>query len=187
MIDQPATGTKPMVGTPWKEQLAALIRLRPMKWLMAGGIRLVVPSHRIGVALIAFNAEDELLLLRHVFHPETPWGLPGGWLARHESPAEGLVREMREETNLTVTVGPPAYIAHQAGPSHLYMAYLGWVQPGPVTLSNEILEARWFPLSELPQPEHPFTRPAALAARSLLSIYSSPAEFADRTNLGDNK
>ncbi len=188
MTDQSATSPQPTVGTPWKEQLAALIRLQPVKWLMAGGVRLVVPSHRIGVALVAFNEEDELLLLRHVFHPETPWGLPGGWLGRHESPADGLVRELREETGLTVTIGPPALVTHQPGPSHLIMAYLGTVQPGPITLSAEILEARWFALSDLPAGTHPFTRQAARAAQPLRQLGRRPSsELAALTNLGDNR
>lgn len=188
MIDQPATRIKPIVGTPWKEQLAALIRYQPFRWLMAGGVRLVVPSHRLGVALVAFNSEDELLLLRHVFHPDVPWGLPGGWLGRNESPTGGLIRELREETGLAVTVGPPVVVAHHQDPSHMVMVYLGWVQPGPVTLSAEILEARWFPLGHLPQPQHPLTQHAIQAAQPLRAIYPRPAfGVADPADLGDNR
>lgn len=188
MINQPATSTKPAAGTPWKEQLAALIRHQPFRWLMAGAVRLVVPSHRIGVALVAFNAEGEVLLLRHVFHPEIPWGLPGGWLTRNENPVAGLIREVREETGLEATVGPPALIAHRKNPSHLAMAYLGWVKPGPLTLSAEILEARWFSLSDLPQPEHPLTRQAASAAEPLRALHPRPMTgLAAQSDLGDNK
>lgn len=187
MIDQMATSAKPTVGTPWKEQLAALIRHQPFKWLMASGIRLFVPGHRVGVALVAFNAEDEVLLLRHVFHPETPWGLPGGWLGRNESPAEGVARELREETGLSAIIGPPALVKHRKGPSHLIMAYLGWVEPGPVKLSAEILELRWFQPAQLPTPVLPFTRQAIQAAQSMARAYLQPVpSLAASSNLGDN-
>lgn len=185
MINQSATNTPAAVGTPWKEQLAALVRHRPFNWLLAGAVRLVVPSHRIGVALVAFNAEDELLLLRHVFHPQVPWGLPGGWLNRNEAPADGLARELREETGLRATIGPPLTVAHFAAPSHMVMVYLGWVEPGPVKLSAEILEARWFALSQLPRPEHPLTRQAVRAAQKVRPLF--PAPLATSPNLVDNR
>jgi ADP-ribose pyrophosphatase YjhB (NUDIX family) len=188
MTNQLATNTIATVGTPWKEQLAGLIRRRPFPWLMASGVRLLVPGHRIGVALVAFNAEDELLLLRHVFHPHIPWGLPGGWLGRNEDPAHGLVRELREETGLKATIGPPLIVRRRSGPSHMIMVFLGWVAPGPVTLSNEILEACWFPLSQLPRPEHPLTRQAVRAASTVRRIFPEPApELAVKPNLEDNR
>lgn len=188
MIDQPATSTQLTAGTPWKEQLAALIRLQPMRWMMALGIRLFVPGHRVGVALVAFNTRDELLLLRHVFHPDIPWGLPGGWLGRNESPTDGLIRELREEIGLAATIGPPALIVRGQQPTHMVMIYLGWVESGTMKLSTEILEARWFPLSQLPQPTHSLTRRSVEAAQSLRSVYPRPTTWvADSTVLADNR
>lgn len=188
MIDQSAITATQRTGSQWKEQLAALIRLQPVKWLMAGGVRVVVPGHRIGLALVAFNDEDEVLMLRHVFHPDIPWGLPGGWLERNESPTDGLRRELREETGLRATIGPVALVTRRRTPAHLVMAYLGWVVPGPLTLSNEILEARWFPLSELPQPGHPFTQQAIDAARPLRALYPQPIEgLAALSHVEDNR
>jgi hypothetical protein len=41
---------------------------------------------------------------------------------------------------------------HNLTPPHIGIAYLGQINGGTVTLSNEIIEARWFPLDSLPAP-----------------------------------
>ena len=118
---------------------------------MIGGILLIVPKRRLGVNLVPLNADGQVLLLRHVFHPHIPWGLPGGWLGRGESPASGALREFQEETGLTAVLGPVIHVEHGVQPDHVGIAYLGYVQPGPVALSSEILAAKWFTVDRLPR------------------------------------
>lgn len=151
----------------WKEGLARFIRRRPFNGLLAWGVRLTVPRQRVGVGLVTFNENEEILLLRHVFRTAYPWGLPGGWLGRNESPEEGLARELREETGRELIVGPPIQTTHERSPSHIVMAYLGWLQPGPMRLNSEIIEARWFDLGRLPQPLSSFSESAIAAGLSL--------------------
>lgn len=91
----------------WKEGIARLVRRYPLNGMLAWGVRFVVPRQRVGVALITFNIDGEILLLRHVFHTAIPWGLPGGWLGRNEAPEDGLIRELREEIGLDLSLGPP--------------------------------------------------------------------------------
>jgi ADP-ribose pyrophosphatase YjhB (NUDIX family) len=159
----------------WKEAIARLARRRPFNGLLAWGVRLVVPRQRVGVALVAFNANEEVLLLRHVFHTASSWGLPGGWLNRDEAPADGLARELREETGLGVVLGPPVLVAHEDQPPHIVLAYLGWMRPGPLRLNGEILEARWFKLDRLPRPLWPFTERAIAAGLALSRTTPRPA------------
>jgi ADP-ribose pyrophosphatase YjhB (NUDIX family) len=144
----------------WKEGVARLTQRWPFSDLMAWGVRLIVPRQRVGVALVAFNSKEEVLLLRHVFHIGTPWGLPGGWLGRNEAPADGLARELREETGRAVAIGPPIHVAYETRPPHLILAYLGWLEPGAMCFNAEIVEARWFATDELPRPLWPFTEKA---------------------------
>ena len=44
--------------------------------------------------------QGQVLLVEHVFHPYAPWGLPGGWIDRNESPSQtAVIRELQEELN----------------------------------------------------------------------------------------
>jgi 8-oxo-dGTP diphosphatase len=136
----------------WKKRLARLVRF-PLVWhMMSWGILLTVPKQRIGVAVVALDEEKRVLLLRHVFHPYVPWGLPGGWLNRNEAPEEGALRELKEETGLSAEIGPPLLISSGTSPSHTSIVYRAALQPGKMKLSSEILEAGWFAIADLPKP-----------------------------------
>jgi ADP-ribose pyrophosphatase YjhB (NUDIX family) len=147
-----------------KERVARLVRLPIGRQLLAGAVRLIVPRHRVGVALVVFDAEDRVLMLRHVFHPTTPWGVPGGWLDRREDPAACALRELGEETGLAARLGAAVFLSFEAVPPHVAVAYAADVIPGPLKLSAEILEAGWFPPDDLPGPLLPFVQAAIDAA-----------------------
>ena len=49
-----------------------------------------------------FDDQGRILLLEHVFRPDSGWGIPGGFLGRNEQPEEGLRRELREEIGIEV-------------------------------------------------------------------------------------
>lgn len=146
--------------------MARLVRFRLVQRLMIWGIYLTVPSQRIGVAVVALDGEGRVFMLRHVFHPTWPWGLPGGWLKRNEAPTEGALRELKEETGLTAVIGPPLLISHGTSPVHTGIAFKVDLIPGDLTLSPEIMEASWFPVEELPAPLNPFVKEAITAAQS---------------------
>ena len=147
-----------------KLRIARLVKLPLFNSLMKGAIRLVVRRHRIGVVMVVMNEEEQVLMLRHVFHPYTPWGLPGGWLNHQESPAEGVLRELKEETGLTAVLNTIILADQQPNPPHLGIAYLGYLKGGSLQLSSEIVEAGWFSIDELPSPLLPFHRDALMAA-----------------------
>ena len=88
----------------YKKRLARLMQFRFLQVLMVWGIYLFTPRHRVGVNVVVMDERQRVLLLKHVFHPQSPWGLPGGWLSRHEDPKEGVLRELREETGLTAVL-----------------------------------------------------------------------------------
>jgi ADP-ribose pyrophosphatase YjhB (NUDIX family) len=133
---------------------------------MSLAVRLLVPKQRIGVAIVGFDNNDRILMLQHVFHPSTPWGLPGGWMNRDESPADCAHRELEEETGLSAELGPIVYVSKEKIPPHIGIAYMAKIQPGPITLSSEIIEAQWYGHDTIPEPVLPFTREAILAAAS---------------------
>ena len=138
-----------------------------MQPLMRLGVKLVVPRHRVGVALVALDEEERVFLLKHVFHPVAPWGLPAGWLAKNENPADGILRELYEETGLHADLGPPISIGHHPEAKHIGIVYLATIHQAPIMLSNEIIDAKWFSLNELPDKILPFTQESIETAVSM--------------------
>ena len=46
--------------------------------------------------------QDKLLLIKRAIEPAKGfWGLPGGFIELGETPDEGAIRELKEETNLS--------------------------------------------------------------------------------------
>lgn len=81
-----------------------LIRFPFLRWGLAVGVRLFAPKNYVGVMGVVFNSDGQVLLAHHVFRPDFPWGLPGGWVERGEDPALAIQRELHEELNLKVEV-----------------------------------------------------------------------------------
>lgn len=147
--------------------MAGIVQLPLVRSVMALAVKVVVARHRAGVTLVCFNHEDQVLLLRHVFHPTMTWDLPGGWLERDESPAECALRELREETGLHAILGPVVSLTREKTPSHLGITYMGRLNGSTLeqpVLSAEILEARWFEPAALPRRIRSATRLAVESA-----------------------
>lgn len=157
----------PDVPQIWKERLARFVSNPVAQELKNWGIRVVAPRHRVGVAVVVGDGNGRVLLLRHVFHAEFPWGLPGGWLSANEDPAVGAQRELREETGLAAETMRPVFIWHETKPSHLGIVFQTTLQPRSMTLSGEILEACWFPVDSLPETATPYAQKAVAAAFGL--------------------
>jgi 8-oxo-dGTP diphosphatase len=107
----------------------------------------------VGVTGIVRAADGQVLLLRHrLWSPEGQWGFPSGFAQRGETFQETIVREVREETGLTVRVG--GLLELRSGSRYRVEAYyeaalVGGID-GLVLDDREILEARLFPLDALP-------------------------------------
>lgn len=136
----------------WKEKVAQFVEIPLIMDLMRWGISLMVPKRRVGVAVIALDENERVLMLRHVFHPRVPWGLPGGWLNRNEHPERGALRELKEETGLDAKIKYPVLISMSKIFSSINIVYRVSLLPGNINLSSEIIEADWFAVDELPSP-----------------------------------
>lgn len=146
------------------------MRLAPMRHGLRLGLSLLVPRHRVGVNLVGFDPAGRILLLKHVFHPFVPWGLPGGWLARGEAPEACLRRELAEETGQTARLGPLLLTASKPDPQHIVLIYAGFIDPAPLRISQEILAADWFSRNSLPDPLLEATRRAIDEAYRLADL-----------------
>ncbi|MFF2626920.1 NUDIX domain-containing protein [Kitasatospora griseola] len=106
----------------------------------------------VGVTGIVRDDEGRVLLLKHRLWPEgRQWGLPSGYANKGESFEETVVREVREETGLTVKVGELAYLK-SGFKLRLEVAYEAMLVGGRIEVESfEILEARWFSPDDLPE------------------------------------
>ncbi len=148
----------------WKQQMARWMQIPGAQRLMVWVIHLLVPRHLMGINLVVVNDQGQILLLKHVFHPYAPWGLPGGWLNRGEDPKECALRELREETGLTAVLDRVLVLQRSAELSQINAVYLAFAQAGTMQLSSEIMEARWFEPEALPEPLTTITRQAIVTA-----------------------
>ncbi|PJF20288.1 MAG: hypothetical protein CUN56_16925, partial [Phototrophicales bacterium] len=79
--------------------------------------------YTIGVVGVLLNEMGQVLLVEHVFHPDHPWGLPGGWNGYDEHPAGALLRELEEELQIKATIQQVLHIEKRFK-NHIDIAYL---------------------------------------------------------------
>jgi ADP-ribose pyrophosphatase YjhB (NUDIX family) len=135
-------------------------------------IRLLVGKYIVGAVALVRDAEagppGRLLLLRQP--PGVGWTLPAGLLRRAESPLQGCLRELAEESGLALTEddltpATPNAVIHHRG-RWVDVVFDAAVPASTARLQvdgAEVLEAAWHRLDSLPPLTH--------ATARLLSYY----------------
>ena len=138
-------------------------------WRAAGPLQgwlawLLHAKFGVGVTGVVRAGDGRVLLLRHrLWPPEGQWGFPSGFAQRGETFQETIVREVREETGLTVRVGRLLDLRNGSPyrAEAYYEAVLVGGLDGLVLDEREILEARLFTLDDLPRNMPPLHRDLA--------------------------
>jgi 8-oxo-dGTP pyrophosphatase MutT (NUDIX family) len=107
-----------------------------------------------GITGVIRSDDGRLLLLRHRLWPASrQWGFPTGYANKGERHEDTIIRELREETGLTVNVG--RLLKVRSGFKYRIEVYYEATLIGGLDhlkLDNrEILEARLFHPGELPE------------------------------------
>lgn len=107
---------------------------------------------------MVFTKEEEpkVLLIQRGNEPyKGCWAFPGGFMNMEETAEECAVRELKEETGLTVTriqqIGAYSKVDRDPRGRTVSIAYLAIVDaPTAVAGMDDAAKATWFPLSSLP-------------------------------------
>jgi 8-oxo-dGTP diphosphatase len=123
---------------------------------------------RVGAGFgVILEKEGKILLgLRHpdpdkadsAFRSAGEWSLPGGKLEWGEGFENGAIREVKEETGITIK-NPQVISVHNCKNEHAHFMTVGlltheWKGRAEVMEPDEIIEWEWFDLKKLPYPRY---------------------------------
>lgn len=107
-------------------------------------------------AILVSSARTVLLIERGREPYKGKWALPGGFIDMDESLETACLRELQEETGITINEVNQfkAFGAVNRDPRHrtisvVFYAFVGAEQPAQA--GDDAAEAKWFPLDELPE------------------------------------
>lgn len=103
----------------------------------------------VGVTGVIFNEKNEILLFEHSYRLHA-WSLPGGYLKAGEHPREALEREIKEESNLVVSVDKSLKTRTDRDVARLDMCYIGVFIGGEFKPSHEVSAYGFFAQDKLP-------------------------------------
>ncbi|MGU9981202.1 NUDIX domain-containing protein [Phreatobacter sp. HK31-P] len=108
----------------------------------------------LGVRACVVDADGRILLVRHSYTPG--WHFPGGGVEVGQTLEEALADELRQEAHVELAAPPRfegMYLnARTSRRDHVALFRVeAWTQPTPFVPTREILEARFFARSEMPE------------------------------------
>jgi 8-oxo-dGTP diphosphatase len=112
-------------------------------------MRFIQDEFLIGATGVVLNDKYEILLVKHTYRGNG-WSLPGGYIKAKEHPSEGLEREIKEETNLTVSMDKQIRLRTDRESARLDVSYIGVFIGGEFSPSTEVSEASFFSFDNLP-------------------------------------
>lgn len=116
------------------------------------------PRPAVTTDCVVFTKEEEpkVLLIQRGNEPyKGYWAFPGGFMNMEETAEECAVRELKEETGLTVKqiqqIGAYSKVDRDPRGRTISIAYLAIVDaPAAVSGMDDAAKAAWFPLTSLP-------------------------------------
>lgn len=127
-------------------------------------VRAGTPGYTVG-AVCVIEHDGHVLFLRQPHRHG--WSLPGGLLKSGEKPAEGVAREILEETSIRVQVGRPLTTEVHPSVRRVDVIYRIVVDSRPqVTVGGEAKDYRWCRPGDVPDADD--------STRDILSALAAP-------------
>ena len=125
-------------------------------WLRTIFLWIVLPKFLVGAVAVIFDDLGRVLLFKHTYRSECPWGLPSGWLKKGEHAHKALEREVYEESGFQVEVLRSVVVGGDRSLQRLDLYYECVLKGGVFSPSNEVSQAKFFPRDEFPDCLEPF-------------------------------
>ena len=105
---------------------------------------------KVGEYGVVLNKENKFIIVEPVNAPGK-WLLPGGRLEERDSPRDGVIREVKEETNLDVKVIFPVHMARWGhdSPQKYGVFFLCRAKSFNVKLDHENTDFKWIGFDEV--------------------------------------
>jgi ADP-ribose pyrophosphatase YjhB (NUDIX family) len=118
-------------------------------WLQNLASRIIRPLFQVFAAAVILDQNKNIFLVKVTYQKSHPWGLPGGGLEYGEHPETAVVREVREETGLHVSI-ERLLLIDSWRPDRVGLFYLCRITDGTFCPSDEVSEFGYFSVDNLP-------------------------------------
>lgn len=135
-------------------------------------------TQKVSVSAVIFNDQNEILLVKRSFNDDFlpgVWEMPGGGIDFGEEPEDAVVREVKEETGLSIDTTSSSIISvfsyfHPQTVWHVELIYLcNLHKESQVILSFEHTEYLWVKIEELQKVEL-----SDLMKKNILVVFEHP-------------
>jgi len=110
---------------------------------------MIRPLFQVFAAAVIFDEHKNIFLVKSTYQRFHPWGLPGGSLEYGEHPEQAVIREVWEETGLTICI-EKLLLVNSWLPDRVGLYYLCRITGGTFHPTEEISEFDYFSLDDLP-------------------------------------
>lgn len=114
-----------------------------------GAVTWLDPKLAVAVVIVR---DGRILLGRRASHTRAAggWSFPAGFVDRGEVVEAAAIREVREETGLSVSLGPVLGVFSEPGEAVVLIAWPAISVSGTLTPGDDLTETGWFDPGQLP-------------------------------------